>query len=867
MSAVKVSDKDDEDKDKEDNVDKRRTSFYKKSKEKVVVEDGSHGSNIIDKENYKNYFESPARRDTKKTNDETREKCFQWFLKEYTNLWKYKPMSNIGKIEIDKRHSSILRMSVIGNIKLNHLYNTMDTVVIVIKLHDGYLKKETNYGLLFCELEESYRKRISSSQNESHINGIIFTFCSCGPSFISSDGEYRPRFMDFFKLLKVKKQMIDIYSDIEEYVQHICPRRSWSLYQSFFYPRLEVKEKNMFIETAVRREDFAMLLLIITWFQEVYNAYNDLTELHINETYHDIMYREMEMDIKFLEDLIRKYGAEKVEHFQVITSHNYDTARNIHGLTRLSKQGFKMIPLNVKEVQDPLKIRYKPWREIFIAQRASDLVLNAISPGFSIVSDWMYIKNSRKGLFDNVSQYKKMQHSELAKNILHILNEAQRNTYFAKYMVDTMSNDEKRLKEWISTKFKHLDEKINDPIAYCKEEIIMSEVTLGYVSEYVGRTVRDTLNIIENNEIYDAYLGMPFTEEGYHYFAKYIFEICYNLYCLNTKLGVIHGDLHLNNITIGALFHANYRGNNSSSDKKDKEDKEDKEDKKDKEDKEDKEDKKDKEDKDEKSPCVLYVLNDSQQYLFPTTGYYASIIDFSRSIIHCEKYEIFRDSSLPQTYTIVDDADKFKMEEVNYLMNKYISAFPHKYRQKEELIVLFKNYFEAIFRLLTTLDVYVFTIKFLRTIDEIDYPINEKCVELVGRVNKLAEMYITTEVNNLINDPEEYSKKILARDYPIAEIIKKVFSEYNNGLIIKKDMPSIKIVDVFCYENKLEYSLDKYETFPPFLRDVAYEENGKLVQLFEIIEIRKAARIDYETKKLKNLDMMKYIATRHLEKI
>ena len=37
--------------------------------------------------------------------------------------------------------------------------------------------------------------------------------------------------------------------------------------------------------------------------------------------------------------------------------------------------------------------------------------------------------------------------------------------------------------------------------------------------------------------------------EDFGMFQKYMFEIIYSLYCLNLR-GIIHGDLHLNNVTL-----------------------------------------------------------------------------------------------------------------------------------------------------------------------------------------------------------------------------------------------------------------------------------------------------------------------------
>ena len=63
---------------------------------------------------------------------------------------------------------------------------------------------------------------------------------------------------------------------------------------------------------------------------------------------------------------------------------------------------------NLKEIQDPLKLRYNSWREYLVSNVCNNLVINCISPSFSIILDWFYIKNSKKGLYDNKTQFDKI---------------------------------------------------------------------------------------------------------------------------------------------------------------------------------------------------------------------------------------------------------------------------------------------------------------------------------------------------------------------------------------------------------------------------------------------------------------------------
>jgi hypothetical protein len=758
-----------------------------------------------------------------------RDLVIKWYQDEYTKQWKFNPMTNIAKADTNKYISSVLRMHNISTMKHKFIYNTMDMIVVVMKLYDYGLKKETNYGTLFCEVYDNITPmRQNMILPNAVVNKIAFTFYSASPSHISCDGEYRSRFSLFNCLVHAKQSFADIWNELEEYVNRIKIRRRWSLYASYFYPKLEQEHKSTDVEYAVKTELLPVTLLIVSWFHTIFDEMLNMSRTHINQVYVDIMLQNKETDIEFMQELIKKYGGERMELFRATVSH---TKLNFQSNQQHMQCGYKMIPLNYKEVQDPMRLRYKPWREYFISSKCNDLVINSISPTFPITLDWFYIKNSRKGLYDNKSQYNRLKNSELAKDILHILYEAQRGTYFATENMQSVNKNSKDIKQWISSKFRKLSEKIDEPINYSVEEIIMSEVTLAFASEYVGRTVADSVVLVQKSKIYDSMLGHPFKESGYDYFAKYMFEICYGLLCVNSKFGVIHGDFHLNNATIGALYYFDPLIM-ANKDKKNK---------------------------------VVYVFDDENQFVFPNNGYFSSVIDFSRGIIDPSRYEELIDISLPATQKLVENFDKFRVTEMSTLLNLYVQMFPSKQRQREELVVLFKNNFNAVFKLLTCIDLYMFTIRLSRMLQKVKIPIYKKVISLVEKLNRLSESYIATEMNHLINDTAVYSKKIEESEYPILTIIKKCFPEYIDGKVYK----SIgTITDVYVYNNPMTYSIAKYEKFPEFLKHVKYydKKTNKLVIVPKVSEIRKTNRVEYENQKNHNLEMVSYISMRHSQK-
>lgn len=754
----------------------------------------------------------------------TKEKIAQytkWYQTEYEKQIQFEPMPNISNTAKDYTLGNIIRMGNITSMKNSYYYNSMDMIVIVMKLYDYVTKQETNYGTVFCEITSS----ISDIQkliikNEQIYGSVALTFYSASPSYISCDGEYRSQFSRFKNLVVAKQIFPDIWNDIEEYVSYIRVRRQWSPYTSYFYPKFEQELKNTEVEYVIKNELIPITILIVSWFNTIFEEMLNMTKTHINPKYKEIFLREKEADIKFLKSIISKYGKEKIELFQAsLISTRIPTLQKRY---RYIHCGYKMIPLNIKEVQDPIRIKYKPWREYLVSNKCNDLVVNSICPSFAIILDWFYIKNSRKGLYDNKSQYDRMKNSELAKSILQILYEAQRGTYFATENLKTVNKSSGQIKQWINSKFKKLSEKIEDPINYSIEEIIMSEVTLSFANEYVGRTFADAINLTQTSKVFDEMIGRPFQNVGYDFFAKYLFDICYGLLCINTKLGLMHGDFHLNNATIGSL----YRSTELSP----------------------------------KQHRVVYALDDEYQFVFPNNGYFGCLIDFSRSIINPHTYNIFMDKSLPSTYQLVKNEEKFISNEILSLLNIYIQMFPGKIKQKDELIVLFKNHYDVVFKLLTCIDLYMFTVRLNRQLKQQN--MGSKAMELVDKINKLSEHYIASEMNKLVSD-FDYAEEIEKMEFPIATIIKKCFAEYVDN-VDSKDI----ITDVYCFNNEMKYSLDKYDNFPTIIKQVkCLDDDGKEHDIKYLSDMRRQVRLEYERIKTHNLEMVNYIALRHSQKM
>jgi len=751
------------------------------------------------------------------------------FNSKYEEEWDTPLTKNIQSAIKDSSLGCTSRLKKIATMKYSHLYSSMDTIVITMKLVDIKNNLETNYGSMFCESINSIGKhRLNKNINEnSIISKVAFLYYSASPSYVSCDGEYRSNFNMYDILQNAIVRFPNIWDDLYTYILRIISRRHWSLQTSYFYPTMLHEESSNELEFVVLSQKYLQKILVISWFNFIMDYINNIEINHMNNQYKDIFLKNIDDDVKFIKNIIYKHSSQKIKEFDCflnnIDYNNYYTKINIMPY----KCGYKMIPLNVKEVQEPLKIKYTSWREYFISNKLNDIVVNNIYPGFSIILDWFYIKNSRKGLYDNKSQFNRMKNSEVAKDILQKLKEAQRSTYFAAENLKSISKSSCDIKQWISNQFKVLNEKITDPINYSIEELIMSEVTLAFVNEYVGRTLSNNIILTNKSKVIDKSLGYPLQIKGFDYFNKYIFEVLYGLAVIHTRAKIIHGDLHLNNTTIGHL----YKINEDVIENKNLKYK------------------------------VVYVIDDNYQFVFPTNGNFASIIDFSRSIINVNNYEFFEDYNLPKSFELISDINEFKTGEIKKIINLIIKIYPSKENKRDDLFIICKNHFDEVFKIATGLDIYIFVYKLKSFLSTLNFTINKNTIKLVNDIFKKIDEFLSVNINKLLQNKDEIFENFSNMEYPIINILKTVFNKYLDNV---KDTDVV--TDIFILNKKLKYSISKYETFPEFIKTVKYEKNKKIVFINKPNENRKNLLNENYHINRKNLEMLNFIATRHKDR-
>ena len=242
------------------------------------------------------------------------------------------------------------------------------------------------------------------------------------------------------------------------------------------------------------------------------------------------------------------------------------------------------------------------------------------------------------------------------------------------------------------------------------------------------------------------------------------------------------------------------------------------------------------------------------------------MIDYSRCIILPDKIENLHDKSLPKSYTIIKNLNEFHKNQVEMLLRLYIHYTSDSEHSKDELRILFRNKFEAVFKLLSVTDVYGFTQKMLMV-----FKLNESNVikphkqniELLQKINKRAGRFLIEEMNNLISNTA-YEETISKMEWPILTVIKSCFGEY----LISDKTTIGNIVDVFDVNNELKYSLTKYDKFPEIISNPKSIVGSKIIDLSNNpgVKLLSKVRIEHEAEKNKGMKIVNYIATRQKEK-
>lgn len=258
------------------------------------------------------------------------------------------------------------------------------------------------------------------------------------------------------------------------------------------------------------------------------------------------------------------------------------------------KQGTKTIPLTKREVSSPYELSLPTWREYWTTEMCGDLVLNLIAPGFCSITSTSLLKNAIAPYYDNPAMHAKLGRRGAAQEMAKSLR-------FVRTMAAAESAKIRAADPRGASLFDNLDARVYGAIDYEASHISPTDVALLIALEFVGYTIYDKVTSrIPAQLVYGDESGVIRGNQHLikpDYVDKIIFDWVWSVYCMHDAVGVAHGDIHANNITVFGLAKSQLMGTKPDG------------------------------------PVILYVDSQDNAYALPYVTRVGFLIDFSRVIL------------------------------------------------------------------------------------------------------------------------------------------------------------------------------------------------------------------------------------------
>lgn len=661
------------------------------------------------------------------------DKYIKWYIDEYHRIsGKNELIKQVNKkwftdaINKPPYLRGLLRHEVLDTLRNEVIPHKIDYICTVFKIMRNDF--QTSYAYLYS----TYIKK-----------EIKHRYVCIGPTYQSCDGEYRKGFIKYKQVEWIHQKYKNIFDLVEPHFLNIVKSKEVLIKSFSYFPDSVDNNKKQLFDENLNQHRIPINLYVIAWTIEYHKIETDSPANHLIPGYAKAMFGD---DKKLHDKVIKEMGNDAEETFSLM--------QFLHKTPELSITpafiGQKLIPLKVGDMDNYGDINYKPWKEVFISSLVSDLVINVISPSFPIMCNYFFIPTSHPDIYDNAANRLKSKHSYIAQAIVKKLENVRMDTY----------GDRKNM--FISVKMEDLSDAIEIPMDFAEKEIILADKTLCTLVENIGHTAGDIPKLMKVNW-WKRSTGEMFKD--YDIFSKYIFEWIYALYCMNSKIGIIHGDLHLNNFTIFLTMKIRKLGGAFAY---------------------------------AKNNYVVYQIDDDV-YMLPHYGRHGGVIDFSRSFVSSD---IIRSQYIePEAEMQIDNMRRNIMKAYAHEMPEFYESFG-----PEVEIMMLRN-FDIGFKIMTALDTHRLGrgIAFMIEKNQ-DLGADPKCMTLLRNIQDTARYYLRDVVKKVL------SGEITKVDYCNHAIIKKYFKH----LLIDNFRPpeDMAIMDIYNYNNEMKYSASNYDTFP-----------------------------------------------------
>lgn len=723
------------------------------------------------------------------------------FKYEYSSIWRHEVLTNMRFYLYPKKTEYICT-----SFKITRKAETSIFKAKNIQYHSIYAILYTSVSFDDSSDGLSSEKNNKKSKKSENVGKPVFKheFVTVCPTFKSADGEYRHRFISCAQLLGTYDLFKEAYNNVEEHITNQLYEDNILLEANFIIPdfsnNVNIIDKKDKITKALKKDldknRFAILFYISAWIIDFNRFINKRLENHIADGYKEAMFSTN--DESFYNKWIKVYGDKINEMVAKLIRFKKDLKQSVSAL----EIGQKFVPITISDTEQIGNIKHTPWKEMYINSLLGDLVINGITPSLPIFNDWFLIMGNDFTFWDNRISHLKLDHSEIATDIVKKLEIARKGTY----MIDPI----KKKEMYLSFNMEGLSEAIDIPMEYAEQQIILSNIILCSLNEHVGKTLADLPSLLMDDNYYKLFYGPLF--QNYYLFSKLIFEYIYCLFSLNSFLGIIHGDLHLNNVTLflKRMFisskdnktplminpHIIYEVFTKPNDFDQKSN-----------------------DFDQKSDKQTEATEQGKSdiFIFPHFGSTACIIDFSRAFLSYNfLIKHFNEST-------TEEVIFYQRTRIARTLEREIPDFYQSNKDKIQIALL--EDFNSCYKVFMAIDSYKLSKGVISLINfdvlgqkdrvkkYVDYNLVTKSIlPLLEKINSISYDYLTSNFISIFNkkniDHVENINLIIIKECFKSNHIKNFEPPLHNG--VKK----ITLADYFTNANNIKYNTRNYDDFP-----------------------------------------------------
>ena len=674
-----------------------------------------------------------------------RSEIFQWIFDNYI------ASLSIDSIEGSSEYKQFI--DTIKNIEIPLLTQGLIRINNFIQLKYNFPLKYDGYVVSVFSLidGENSTNFAYGYWNKDNLDTIPEYLCIAN-TFESKDGEYRSKMFN-------SKYFIDWYDNV--FTEH--------------FPTLEPFAISLLNEIKVR----------------IYPEENmeNIGELIINNRYHikflavailfyySVQLNHITTSYKLIFDKIKKKLPKLSKEEEKLRTHILNKLLN-YSATERTKCGQKLVPMYYNEVINVYDFNFPAWRELHITKMVSDLTINQICMNFPIFNQWTYIEGTDRYIFENISMHNKFKRAQVVDSSYESLREARRRL---ENMQDYFVNE--------------LNAHIYENIEYAQNKLLLSNITLMYSMEDSGFTFGSMKEFLHENILTVEKLYM-IPENT----IRVMFELVYAVHCLHVKCGIIHSDLHTNNMTFNRTVGCRF--NSSKVDLFE-------------------------------DPVNIFITGErgeADTYILPAHSGVPVIIDFSRCILG-PKFRVHLESKFNAQY-----ATTFYRNQINTIM-KLLFRFNSQYvtMHQDKIKAVLMSDFSLIFPVICLVDYISIGSNFSSIFTELKQivpEIKEDIILLGNQLELYARELLIKGLHNIIENIESKDKR-----YPGMLIFEKIFAEWKYSRWITKKterFKNIKVVGLVNINNEVKYSGNNYSTYPKSAR---IEEMEKHLGEYKIKDI------------------------------